>query len=456
MASTCFEPIEVWKRLHSPEIESLGPAFRALRSDLYFLWWQALRSGAPSLAARAYLLRDLWRARATPPQRGVTFDLADVVFVVQYPKPAGLGTLKPVENEVRKRGARTQFWVLPGATEALRLLGQDAMEPSQQIVDLTGFSRRPTLGEFREARADSSALLDALALTGTTPRWLGSLATALFLRFHTLCRRLSEAVTWPQKMVFHNDFPTSVAAVSTAAPRSTIRLTLQHGIPSREQTPPLAPWYGVWGPYYETFFRTGDTETVSLGCPRFDTYADLRPTPIPTGPRNRILLLGQPVTPDLNPRVRHDVGELARSLLAARAGFRVTLRLHPSDSTGTQAFQRIQSLQIESPGARGLRDAVREADFVVATPTTGLVEAILLGTPACAFCPPTLDAQVARALPPVVPRATSPAEVIALAEEVNNNREEWITTRRQLLCETAIWHVGSAAQRVTDWLDRRS
>src|SRR2546430_4375331 len=84
-----------------------------------------------------------------------------------------------------------------------------------------------------------------------------------------------------------------------------------------------------------------------------------------------ILMLGQPITPDLNPGVRSDVAQLARSLLATPGGFRVILRLHPADPTGAQVFRGIPGLRIESGGSRSLPDAVREAEVVIATPTTG-------------------------------------------------------------------------------------
>ena len=457
MASPAFDPANVWERLHAPEVESLSRRFHAVRSDLFFLWWRILGTRGSPVAARAYLCRELLRAAGAPPP-ALESDRVDVVFVVQYPKPAGLGTLVPIEREMLRRGARTHFWVLPGAQEALTALRSQPQGRTRHIADLTGLARRPTLDELRRARTDSSTLLDALASTGATPTWLRPLATALFLKFHTVTRQLNDLVrVWPRRIVFHNDFPTTVAAVMTAGPCSVSRLTLQHGIPSREQTPAMSPWYGVWGPYYERLFSSRTTTSITVGCPRFDIYAELDGMQGVSGDSDKaILILGQPITPDLNPRVRCDIAQLARSLLATLGGFRVILRLHPADTTRAQAFRGIPGLRIESGGSRSLLDAVREAEVVIATPTTGLVEAVLLGTPACAFCPTGLDPHVARALPPSIPRARNADEVIAVFEEMKKHKAEWIAEQRQVLCESAVSHVGSATKRVADWLERRS
>ncbi len=186
--------------------------------------------------------------------------------------------------------------------------------------------------------------------------------------------------------------PETRLAVSVARGMGIPSVTMQHGVlpgnpEDLEYVPAWSDYVAVWGEQGLRWFEEAGIEPSRLvvtGCPRFDSYANLRRVPRTPGAEEEVVvtLLLNPSAPSVRSAM------LAEYLEALReTPWRLRIRLHPAESESQ--FQRLwQDLAPSEVRGRTtisqsepLQQVLRASDAVVTYDSTAGLEAMLLGKP---------------------------------------------------------------------------
>lgn len=177
-----------------------------------------------------------------------------------------------------------------------------------------------------------------------------------------------------------------------ARSRGTPAVLLSHGLPAgyrhvmENQNPSHLL---VWGKAQEALYRQAGSsvprEVVAVGNPFFDRYAGAPAAPPSSEPVRKVLVLTHPVVffsfsaSDSDPERQID-GILGG--LREQGGFETTVKLHPAESL--KAYNRRfagRHPETRFIKDRGLAHCLADADLVVGSFSTALLEAMILGKP---------------------------------------------------------------------------
>ncbi len=374
-------------KLDTATIAAKAPATAALEGEEPLLGCWRYHAGGPSrilpMAGLARVVRD--RLRRCPTARPAT---GQVVAFVGAPAPAHLGSLLPVLEELKRRGAPAFLVTTANSSEARQWAPHDGHVAVEELVAGLPLERR--VRAVGRAAGLARRLAAALAPIGcgdavqwiekglvvreAVQGWIGPAAAVLMDGDHHAARA---------------GFILGAQAAGTAV------FSLQHGFLSELQLPIFSDHLLCWGEaFVEEAAAMGvpRSQLVAAGCPRWDHLWSLRAAPPEEGLRRAmarsgegplVLVISNSHGARRNPEPYAAFRRGLARVLAA--GLDVALRLHPlekdlgyyAEGIPSELLQKVVVLD----GSVEFHRHLRHADVIYHVYSAGALEAMLLGVP---------------------------------------------------------------------------
>lgn len=381
------------------QVLALAPGLQALETEEPVVGcWRCQARPIPIPRAAAWR-RVAWRLRdAALSLKRLSRPEPDQVVVVTYAmNPATAGNLRPVMQELKRRG-RPAFLVTNPSTRVM--LGEQLHRGHVDMMDLcasvTGARRRA----LRQRARDLAAALRSSLPTGQDGNADLWIENGLAMR--------AAVATWldgvqPRAVVLPGDFNAPQKGFVLGARRLAVpTIVLQHGTFSRREFPVHAQNMFCWGERFCAEARQLGApldQPVAVGCPRMDPVTEQRKRP--RNPAVRTALGGvdgKPLvlvistahaTPDYPDLYRAFYTNVQRLL---ESGVCVALRLHPVERDLSWYAKHLPATLVAQlrlvPAEIGLYEAIHHSDVAFHVYSTAALEAILLGCPVLTQRPP--------------------------------------------------------------------